>query len=309
MDQTRAHKIAGVAGLFFATLSLIVIPLTLAPESHGGAATSATVLGPSARWYQEHRSGFLLGNYLGLAAFFPGFVQLAVLYAVIRKREGATGWLSILVFGCGTFAYAVFGCSLVLFQTMPFVIDPTAPQATRALSTLSMISFALDGLAAAPAAAAQPAHPTRATTTSAEVSTEPGARPIATEIHARRYRCRACAAILVVVPRGVGRGYRYSLSTIAWALALWAYERLPAADVRARSSTAKRVGAASATRWASLRRWTRCALKLFGIEADELGTIRARATRIAIFVASHTPIATGPVPHDAFCGAAFCPSC
>jgi hypothetical protein len=142
-----------------------------------------------------------------------------------------------------------------------------------------------------------------------EGPTEPGARPIATEIHARRYRCRACAAILVVVPRGVGRGYRYSLSTIAWALALWAYERLPAADVRARSSTAKRVGAASATRWASLRRWTRCALKLFGIEADELGTIRARATRIAIFVASHTPIATGPVPHDAFCGAAFCPSC
>lgn len=104
MDHARAHKIAGVAGLVFAILSLIVIPLTLVPESHASALTSSTVLGPSARWYQEHRSGFLLGNYLGLAAFFPGFVQLAVLYAAIRKREGGGGWLAILVFGCGTSA-------------------------------------------------------------------------------------------------------------------------------------------------------------------------------------------------------------
>jgi hypothetical protein len=154
MDQRRAHKTAGVAGLVFAALSLVVIPLTLAPESQGGAATSATVLGPSIRWYQQHRAGFLVGNYLGLAAFFAGFVQLAVLYAEIRKREGAAGWLAILVFGCGTFAYAMFGCSLVIFQTMPFLLDPAMPQATRGLSTLSMISFALDGLGAAPFVAA-----------------------------------------------------------------------------------------------------------------------------------------------------------
>ena len=137
---------------------------------------------------------------------------------------------------------------------------------------------------------------------------EPGAQPAAVDIHARRYRCRACNAILVVVPRGVARSFRYSLATIAWALGLWAYARLPAAAVRVRSSTAKRVGAASATRWASLLRWTRCAQKLFGIEPAELGTHRDRAGRIATFVASHAPIASGPVPHDAFYGAAFCPS-
>jgi hypothetical protein len=73
-----------------------------------------------------------------------------VLYAEIRKREGAAGWLGMLVFGCGTFTYAIFGCSLVIFQAMPFLIDPAVPQATRALSTLSMVWFALDGLAAAP---------------------------------------------------------------------------------------------------------------------------------------------------------------
>lgn len=155
MNHTRALRIAGVAGLVFAGLSLVVIPLTLASENHGSAPNpAATVLGPSTRWYQEHRSGFLLGNYLGLAAFFPGFVQLAVLCGEIRKREGAAGWFASLVLGCGAFAYAIFGGSLVIFQSMPFLIDPAVPQATRALSTLSMIWFALDGLAALPLVAA-----------------------------------------------------------------------------------------------------------------------------------------------------------
>lgn len=151
MDATRAHRIAGIAGLAFALLSLVVIPLTIVPTSHGTTPVpGSTAIGPTTRWYQEHRPGFLAGNYLGLAAFFPGFVQLAVLYAEIRKREGATGWLAILVFGCGVFAYAVFGCSLAIFQAMPFLTDPAVPEATRGLSTLSMIWFSLDGLAALP---------------------------------------------------------------------------------------------------------------------------------------------------------------
>jgi hypothetical protein len=126
---------------------------------------------------------------------------------------------------------------------------------------------------------------------------------------ARRYRCRSCGAILVVVPSGVGRGYRYSLGAIAWALSLWAYERATAAQVRTRTSTAKTVGAASATRWASLRRWTRCALSLFGVAPGGGGTLRERAAVIAAFVAAQAPIATGRVPLDAFLGASFCGSC
>jgi hypothetical protein len=130
--------------------------------------------------------------------------------------------------------------------------------------------------------------------------------PTVVEIHARRYRCRSCDAIVVVVPRGVARSYRYTLGAIALALALWAYERLPAARVRRRSSTAKCVGVASATRWASLHRWTSCAVTLFGTAADLSGTVRERAARVATFVASHVPIATGRVTHDAFHGAGFC---
>ncbi|MBZ0116491.1 MAG: hypothetical protein K8H88_05845 [Sandaracinaceae bacterium] len=135
----------------------------------------------------------------------------------------------------------------------------------------------------------------------------PGGAPTLTGIFTRRYVCRACGAILVVVPRDVARAHRYSLSAIAAALALWAYERVSAASVRSRTSSAKTIGAASATRWASLPRWTRCALALFGFEPPTLGTMRERAARIASFVASHAPIATGSVPADAFYGAAFCP--
>lgn len=134
----------------------------------------------------------------------------------------------------------------------------------------------------------------------------PSAEPALTEIAARRYACRACDAIMVVVPRGVARARRYSLSAIAAALALWAHERASAAAVRARTSTATTIGAASATRWASLPRWTQCALALFGIEPPALGTMRDRAARIASFVAAHAPVTAGPVPVDAFFGAAFC---
>jgi hypothetical protein len=134
----------------------------------------------------------------------------------------------------------------------------------------------------------------------------PEGAPAATEILTRRYRCRACDAVVVVVPRGVGRRYRYSLGAIARALALWAYERLTAASVRARTSIAQRVGAASATRWASLSRWTRCSLTLFGVASADNGTMRERAVRVVTFVAAQTPISMGPVPIDAFYGASFC---
>jgi hypothetical protein len=134
----------------------------------------------------------------------------------------------------------------------------------------------------------------------------PGEEPALTGLLARRYRCRACGAILVVVPAGVGRAYRYSLGAIALALSLWAYERATAAQVRARTSTAKTVGAASATRWASLPRWTRSALGLFGVAPGEDGTLRERAAKVATFVAAQAPIALGPVRLDAFFGASFC---
>jgi hypothetical protein len=143
-------------------------------------------------------------------------------------------------------------------------------------------------------------------TRSIEGPLAPGEAPVVTDVIGRRYACRACEAVVVVVPRGVARGHRYALGAIAAALALWGYDRIQAAVVRERTSSAKTIGAASATRWASLARWTRCALSLFGCELPALGTVRERAARVATFVASHAPLFGGPVVIDAFFGAAFC---
>ncbi len=136
----------------------------------------------------------------------------------------------------------------------------------------------------------------------------PDEKPVLTEIRARRYDCRACNAILVVVPGGLARGYRYALSAIAWALALWAYERVTGPLVRAKTSTATAIGAASAMRWRSLCRWTRSASSLFGAVPKVIGTTREQAARIASFIASKAAYSRGPVALDAFFGAVFCRS-
>lgn len=137
-----------------------------------------------------------------------------------------------------------------------------------------------------------------------EGPTAPGEEPVTLEVLGRRYACRACDAILVVLPRGVGRGTRYSLSAIAQALALWGYARWSAAKSRAATSTARARGFSSPDQWSSLRRWTACATALFGAPAAS-GTLRERAAKIAAWLASHAPLAITVVPTDAFFGAPF----
>lgn len=145
MDEKRSLRVAGWCGIAFSLLSLIVLPFAFPPPPALGASGAAF-----AAWYSEHRLGFLVGNYLGIAAFFPGFVQLAVLAARVRRLEGDGGWLSSLVLSTGVFAYAVFACSLVVFQLMPFLIAPRHEAAAEVMGTFGAIWFALDGLAALP---------------------------------------------------------------------------------------------------------------------------------------------------------------
>lgn len=132
----------------------------------------------------------------------------------------------------------------------------------------------------------------------------PGEAPASVNVAARRYACRACDAILVVVPLGVGRGTRYSLEAIAYALALWGYAGAKAAAARAAVSEARARGFASPEQWSSLRRWAACAVALFGAP-EATGTLRERAARIGAWLASCAPVPTGSVPRDAFFGGRF----
>ncbi len=145
MDDARSNRIAGWAGIVFSLLSLAVIPLALPPPPALGAGGAAF-----AEWFVAHRLGFLVGNFLGVAAFFPGLVQLAVLAARVRRAEGEAGWLGSLVLVTGAFAYAVFACSLAVFQALPFVARPGLDGPMEAMGTLASVWFALDGLAALP---------------------------------------------------------------------------------------------------------------------------------------------------------------
>jgi hypothetical protein len=140
-DALDMSKLAGWAGIVFSLLSLAVLPLAVPPPPPLGALPSE--LGA---WFAAHHTGFLVGNYLGILAFFPGFVQLVVFVAEVRRREGE-GFLAPLVLATGTFAYAVFACSLMVFQALPFLISDAS---FGVLGTLANVWFALDGLAALP---------------------------------------------------------------------------------------------------------------------------------------------------------------
>ena len=114
--------------------------------------------------------------------------------------------------------------------------------------------------------------------------------PLLWEIRVRRYLCLDCGACPTVLPAGLGRAYRYSLSAIAMALTMWALWRIPAAGVRRRVSPFRQVGASEPTRWRSLRRWTRRAHELFDLAtAPAWAATREVAERVAHLVLSRGP--------------------
>jgi len=92
----------------------------------------------------------------------------------------------------------------------------------------------------------------------------------------RRYRCRACGAVVRVGPRGVVARRRYSAPTILFALAVWCIEGLPPEAVRSRVSPDRHRGATSeGQRWTTLLRWARMLSRRVTSSGP---TLRARTT-------------------------------
>lgn len=86
----------------------------------------------------------------------------------------------------------------------------------------------------------------------------------------RRYRCRACRAVLVVGPRGLVRRRWYGAGAIALALSMVAHGETSVA-VRARMSPSRVVGSSAAERWITLSRWVEAARRgaIFGVTGLE----------------------------------------
>jgi hypothetical protein len=101
----------------------------------------------------------------------------------------------------------------------------------------------------------------------------------------RRYRCRACKAIVVVGPRGLVRGRWYGAGAIAVALAAYARGETGAA-VRRRTSPSALIGASAHERWITLLRWidaTRVG-RLFKVAGVDQRLPRRRAAQQVVLV-------------------------
>lgn len=82
----------------------------------------------------------------------------------------------------------------------------------------------------------------------------------------RRYRCRACEAVLVVGPRGLLRRRWYGAGAVGLALLGYGAGE-SSASVRARTSPSRSVGGSAVEHWVTLGRWAEAARSgaLFGV--------------------------------------------
>ena len=136
-----------------------------------------------------------------------------------------------------------------------------------------------------------------------------GGAPQLVAVLVRRYAC-GCGAILTVVPRETVARRLYTVSAVAWALALFGVERATPADVRRRTSPWAIVGDAAVSGWATLRRWIHAVRtgallpKVRQTPADF--TDRQVAERAAATLAALAPptMVSAVMPERAFVGAA-----
>ena len=124
-----------------------------------------------------------------------------------------------------------------------------------------------------------------------------------TEILARRYICRACGAVALVVPADVARRCLYTLSVISAALAQWSHGGSSAAAVRSVFGAFSLLGAA-ATGWPSLVRWSSMAERLWArIGRLPCSSPRALAHRVSAKLSAFAPVPLGRVLVDCVAGA------
>lgn len=131
-----------------------------------------------------------------------------------------------------------------------------------------------------------------------------GERPRERVIPVRRYRCQRCEAVVVVCPREVRRGMRYSTVAIAVALVRWSVQGQTAHQVRAEVSPMTHVGSDGHRDWQSVRRWARAGPRLWpSIGAVPTGPPRTMAASVVPRLAAWAPQMTGVVAADAVAGA------
>jgi hypothetical protein len=113
----------------------------------------------------------------------------------------------------------------------------------------------------------------------------------------RRYRCRHCDAVLLVVPVTVAPRRLFDLATIALALARWVVDGRPSHRVRAEVSPLLRTGLSGRRSWHQLRRWARDIRTLFRPPRPIAGGARAAVVALVLeTVAEAAPLSMASAP-------------
>lgn len=110
-----------------------------------------------------------------------------------------------------------------------------------------------------------------------------GGAPVLREVTVRRYQCRQCRLVMTVTTEALMPRKHYGAGTIGLALWLWAVTGRPATKVRRELSPWKRLGAAAASGWASVKRWAReaCSGGLWQVIGTTLeACLRERTERV-----------------------------
>jgi hypothetical protein len=138
---------------------------------------------------------------------------------------------------------------------------------------------------------------------------EPGGAPRLITISVRRYRCTRCRATMTVAPCETLTARLYTASAIALGLALYGLSRLSLMAVRKAISPMSVIGATSAARWLTVRRWCRDVTRerLFCGVRRVAGTARQVAEAAAASLSAWAPPRPEPpsLPALAFHGAAL----
>lgn len=135
----------------------------------------------------------------------------------------------------------------------------------------------------------------------------PGCAPEERLLLLRRYRCRACAAVLVVGPRGLLRRRWYSAGSVGLALLGYGTGE-SSASVRARTSPSRSVGSSALEHWVTLRRWVEAARSgtLFAVGGLEALARRSVARQVAQVLAARAGRELGQaLDEKVFIGAAI----
>ena len=140
---------------------------------------------------------------------------------------------------------------------------------------------------------------------------EPLGDPVEVTLRVRRYLCRPCRAVIIVVPLGVIAGRLFAAAAIGLALVLFGVEGLPLREVRRRVSPWQCVGATAHGSWLGLRRWGRAIrdgrLFMSVRRSPAHRTARQVAERAAMTLAALAPpsLAHTAIERRVFAGAAL----